>query len=198
MFKNQYICFLFYAVMAKINNGFIYEYDVDPELMDSLIGTVFAGDRKTKNFALNSILKLFNKQNNFQYEFANAVTAEINYTTVGKFFTDTNEDAPAEFTQLIFNKEALRPINLSLLFDKLSLYSNATLKLINPDNENNFFLFKINAITNNVSHFVFDVAIIDDFFLGSFINGKNYNVVFDLASVGTTQQTNNSYFPSGW
>ena len=181
-----------------MNNGFIYEYDVDPELMDSLIGTVFAGDRKTKNFALNSILKLFNNQNNFQYQFSSIVSSEINYSSRGRFFTNTNSNQVGNFTQLIFNKEALRPIDLSMLFDKLSLYSNATLKLINPDNENNFFLFKINAIANNVSHFVFDVAIIDDFFLGSFINGKNYNVVFDLASVGTTQQTNNSYFPSGW
>jgi hypothetical protein len=174
-----------------------YDFKQDIALMDYWLSTDF-DSKKSIEITAFAVLKLFNAQNKIQFEFSNGQESNINYNTRGKFFTDTNETEIGTFTQLIFNKEALRPIDLTALFDKLKTLNNIVIRIENPDDENIFFNFKVNQITSHTSYFVFDVEVYQNLCLGSFLNAKRYNIFYDVKPSSETTTKTNSYYPSGW
>jgi hypothetical protein len=168
--------------MAKTNNTGIYPLEVLPTLLDFLLGTKEVNG-KTKNFSLNAIIQLINGvngKNNIQFKFSDGTDDEVDNFTPGRFFTDTNETNPSNFTKLILNKQSLQPIDLSLLFERLLELENVVLKLDNPENPNNFLNFRIKSIDNETEFFVFDVEIFNDFYLGELLNNTTYSFYFDI------------------
>lgn len=168
--------------MAKINNRKIYKNIENPSLLDFLLGTKEESG-STKSFPLQSVIQLINGvngRNNIQYQFYNGEDIDIDYTTTGMFFTDTNQSSPDQFSTLIFNKETLYPIDLSLLFSKIGDLQNTILKLENPEDPNNFFRFKIVSFQNNEDYFSFGVQPFYDFYIGDLINEKIYSLYFDI------------------
>lgn len=175
--------------MAKANNTNIYKYKEYPSLLDYLFGTDFEDSKKNKSFRLNSIIQLINNVNginNTQFIFSDGSDSEVSYFDKGYFFTDNNETNPSNFTKLILNKESLQPINLTLLFERLAGIGNLVMKLENPANPNNFFNFKITAISDETDFFVFDVEVFEDFFFGELLNETIYSVYFDIKTDGLT------------
>jgi hypothetical protein len=184
--------------VAKGSNGSVYSFAQELDLMDYWLATNF-DSKKNQLVSSSAVLKLINSQNNIQFEFSNGQEANVDYSTRGKFFTDTNLLSPNLFTKLIFNKEALRPIDLTALFNRLKTLDNIILSIKNPDNENNFFNFKVVEIVNHSSHFEFEIKLFNNFYLGALIAKKKYNIFFDMKNNSAIESTKvNSYFPSGW
>lgn len=168
--------------MPKANNTEIYNYDEYPSLKDYLFGTDFENQKKNKSYRLNSIIGLINGVNginNLQYIFSNGSSLDIDYYKKGYFFTDTNETNPLNFTKLVINKETIRPVDLSLLFERLSELNNLVLKIDNPEDPRNFFNFIVKSIDNQSEFFVFDIEILGDFYFGELQNNKIYSFYFD-------------------
>lgn len=168
--------------MAKINNREIYDNIDFPSLLDFLLGTKEA-DGKTKSFPLQSVIQLINGvngKNNIQFEFSDGTNPEIDYLSSGNFFTNTNTTEVGTFTQLIFNKETVYPLDLSVLFNKLGELEDVVIKLENPEDPNNFFNFKIVSFTDNLDYFTFGVQDFNEFYLGELINKKIYSLYFDI------------------
>jgi hypothetical protein len=193
--------------MAKISNKDIYQ-DIDSiSLLDYLIGTKNQG-KGTKSFPLTSIIQLINGTNgvnNIQFRYFDGTDPDVNYTTEGAFFTNTNSGNPANFTQIIFNKETIYPIDITLLFEKLGQTQDVVLTLKKPENPNNFIKLKVVSFTDNTNHFIFGVETYDDLFIGSFVNENIYSLYFDIiksssndrfTSVGTTSLTSNNVLVS--
>lgn len=189
--------------MAKINKTEIYTLIPQPELLDYLIGTK-KGNKATHNFPIEAIIQLINSTNginNIQYQFSDGTDPLINYTTDGKLFTNTNNGNANGFSQLIFSKNTLYPIDLSLLFIKLGATQNIVLTLQNPENPNNFMKLKLVSFTNNTSHFIFGVQPYENLIIGNFINENIYSLYFDIVvsseadrftQLGTTNLVNNN------
>ena len=172
--------------------------DQTPELSDLLFGTNYDGELNA-NYRIASILDLLNKNNGIQYEFSDGVNTEITYNTVGKFFTDTNSVNPLNFTKLLINKQNLKPLDLTPLFDKLITMQNLYLRLQNEDDFNNFFEFKVNSIQSFTNYFRFNISLWNNYYLGLLINNKKYTIFFDIKESGVGNNTStNSYFPGGW
>ncbi|MGZ9736553.1 hypothetical protein [Flavobacterium sp. GNP002] len=169
--------------MPKASDTEIYNYKDLPSLSDYLFGTDSENNKKNKNFRLNSIIQLINGVNgvnNIQFAFSDASDPETSYFTKGMFFTDTNEGSVGDFSKLIFNKNALQPIDLTLLFEKLATIDNLVLKILDPSKPDTFFNFKILNIENETDYFVFDVEVLGDFFLGNFQSETIYSIYFDV------------------
>jgi hypothetical protein len=169
--------------MPQINNTVIYPFDEMPGLMDFVIGTNYdTSNKRTQNFRINSIIQLINSVNGVstvQFLFSNGSNEDLTYESVGTFFTNTNEVQVGQFTQLIFNKSTLQPLDLSLLFNRLNDITNLAIKLTRPDNPSNFFGFRVSSIENMGDYFVFNVTPIGNFYLGDLENEKIYTLQFD-------------------
>lgn len=169
--------------MAKINNTNIYNYKELPSLVDYLIGTSLNENKRTKNFRINSLIQLINGVNgvnNIQFLFSDGSNPDIDYNYEGAFFSNTNEGNPANFTQLILNKQALQPIDLSGLFNFLDTINNVVIKFENPSEPNTAFKFNVSNITEEENHFIFDVSIFEGFSYGEFLNENIYSFYFDV------------------
>lgn len=169
--------------MAKINNTDIYNYKELPSLVDYLIGTSFNENKKTKNFRVNSLIQLINGVNgvnNIQFLFSDGTNPDIGYDRQGVFFSNTNDGNPANFNQLILNKKAIQPIDLSGLFNFLDTIDNVIIKFENPSEPNTAFKFNVLNITEEGGHFVFDVSIFEGFSFGEFLNENIYSFYFDV------------------
>ncbi len=169
--------------MAKINNTNIYNYKELPSLIDYIIGTSFDESKKTKNFRINSLIQLINGVNgvnNIQFLFSDGSNPDIDYNHEGVFFSNTNDGNPANFTQLILNKQAIQPIDLSGLFNFLDTIKNVVIKFENPSEPNTAFKFKVLNITEEEDHFIFDVSIFEGFSFGEFLNENIYSFYFDV------------------
>jgi len=168
--------------MAKISNKDIYQ-DIDSiSLLDYLIGTKKNG-KGTKSFPLESVIQLINGTNgvnNIQFKFSDGTDPEVNYTTTGAFFTNTNSGEPNNFTQLVFNKDTIYPVDLTLLFEKLGATQNVVFTLKNPENPNNFVKLKVLSFTDNTTHFAFDVETYEDLVIGGFVNENIYGLYFEI------------------
>jgi hypothetical protein len=185
--------------MPKINNREIYKNIDFPSLLDFLLGTK-ADDGKTKSFPLQSIIQLINSvngKNNIQYQFSDLSVPsdpEIDYLTPGYFFTNNNNTEVGTFTQLIFNKETLYPIDLTQLFNKLGTLEDVVIKLENPSDPNNFFNFKVVSFTDNTDFFTFGVQDFNELYLGEFVNEQIYSLYFDIKSASSDDFSKVVYF----
>lgn len=168
--------------MPKIENDFLYPLENDPKLTDKVIGTD-VGTNATKNFNLQSIADFLGRLNNNQFTYYGLITPDINYFTAGAFFTNTNFNVANSFSRLIINKSSNQSQNISDYLIKLSTISNIYLKLANNNNINNFFIFKVNAIIDQIDYFFIDVTISNNLSLGSLNNSQSYNFIFSLESL---------------
>lgn len=170
--------------MTKIKNTRVYIKETEPTLSDFLVGTKDSNG-KTKSFSLEAILQLLNSSNgvnNIQFKFSNGLHPTIDFLSAGYFFTDTNTTEVGTFTQLIFNKETIQPLDLSPLFNKLGELENVVIKLENPEDPNNFFNFKVVSFTDNTDYFTFGIEDFNELYLGEFENEKIYSFYFDILS----------------
>jgi len=169
--------------MAKVSNPDIYKYNLTPRLLDYLLGTDSFNNKKTTSYKIQDIIKLMNSVNgisNLQFTFSDGSDPEINVYHPGIFFTDNNETDPLLFTQLVVNKESMQPIDLTLLFQKLATLPGLILKLVNPEDPNNFFKFDIVAIEDHIEYFTITVSILNDLYFGELVNKDIYGIVFDV------------------
>lgn len=183
--------------MPKIENEQIYPLENEPKFTDKVIGTD-DGLNKTKNFSLLSISNLIGRLNNNQFKYFGSITPVHNYFTQGAFFTDTNFNVAGSFERLIVNKDSNQPKDISAYLNKLKTIPNLQLKLVNANNVENFFLFKVDSITNENDYFFINVTLINNFFLGSLNHLDSYDFIFGIQESATITQNNNSYFPGGW
>jgi hypothetical protein len=170
--------------MAKTNDRTIYPNIDFPSLLDFLLGTKEANG-KTRSFPLQSVIQLINGvngKNNIQFQFSDGTDEDIDYLTPGALFTNNNQTSVGNFTELIFNKETVFPIDLSQLFNKLGELQNVILKLENPEDPNNFFNFKVVSFQDHGVYFVFGVEEFNELYLGDFINEKIYSLYFTISS----------------
>lgn len=171
--------------MPKANDTSIYSYDEIPSLLDYLFGSDINNNKKNRSYKIKSIIELLNSvngKNAIQYQFSDGTNPEIDYLTPGALFTNNNEIAVGDFTQLIFNKDTVRPIDVSPLFSKLGQLENVVLKLENPEDPNNFFNFKVVSFEDLEDCFAFGVQDFNGLYLGELINEKFYSFYFDIKS----------------
>lgn len=173
--------------MARISKTDIYNYDLQPSLLDYLIGTDFDDYLKTKSFRINTILELLNNVNgvnNIQYYFSNGTNPELDYETRGVFFTNNNSPDPTVFASLLFNKEMLSGTDIALLFNLAGGLDNMVIILKNPSDPNNIFNFNITEFQDLGGYVRFGVTPYAGFVLGELLDENIYGVCFDVKATG--------------
>jgi hypothetical protein len=171
--------------MPKANDTSIYSYDEMPSLLDYLFGSDINNNKKNRSYKIKSIIELLNSvngKNAIQYQFSDGTNPEIDYLTPGALFTNNNETAVGDFTQLIFNKNTVLPIDVSPLFTKLGELENVVIRLENPEDPNNFFNFKVVSFEDLGDCFAFGVQDFNGLYLGELQNQKYYSFYFDIKS----------------
>lgn len=167
--------------MAKINNKLKYPLVGVPSLLDYFIGTL-ALDGSTVNFSIQSILELIDgiSGDSINYAFSDGTDPDIDYTTSGAVFTDTNDGQVGSFDKLIFSKNTLSEFNLQQLFAFLGARDDITIKLQDVTNANVFFVFKITAFDEQADYVVFDVVPQSNLYTSELINNTVYNIQWDV------------------
>lgn len=167
--------------MAKINNKLKYPIVGTPSLLDYFIGSL-ALDGSTVNFSIQSILELIGgiSGDSINYAFSDGTDPDIDYTTSGALFTDTNDGQIGSFDKLIFSKNTLSEFNLQQLFAFLGGRDDITIKLQDVTNANVFFVFRITAFDEQADYVVFDVVPQSNLYTSELINNTVYNIQWDV------------------
>ncbi|WP_395073907.1 hypothetical protein [Flavobacterium sp.] len=168
--------------MPKISNQEIYELVPEPTLLDYLIGTK-KGDKRTHTFNFKAIIKLINAVNgvnNIQYQFSDGTNPDVDFTTIGQFFTNINLVNTLGYDQLIFNKNTIYVTDLTPFFIRIGQGSNYVITIKKSENPNDFVKLKVVSFTNSITHFSFGVELFDNSTTLDYINEEIYSIYFDV------------------
>lgn len=153
--------------MAKTNS---YRIESNPQLIDLLFGS--KGDTgEDINIRIEQIVQILNStqgKSSITYKLSENASFEGNFTV------------NSQKTIIVFNNVSREEVNLSALFLRMSQLQNIVIKILNPGDQNNFFVFKILSATQTSSNSSFEIALYKNFYSGDLSEDIVYSLSFDV------------------
>lgn len=174
--------------MTRISNQDEYKPDFEISELDFIIGSDYDNNNSTVNFRIRELADYFSKYANnflFNYIFIFQIDESSINVPDGYFYSKLNISVAISIQELYFSKKTYSGVEVSKIFNFLNTYKNDfRLKLINPNNPNDFFTLNITSVSDLSSYFKLVVTHDKSPASVSLINETTYTLYLESKSSG--------------